>query len=60
MSQSDAEFMAERYRSDTVALAREEKELMSVFLEKHLFWLFKSKVFEHFLCSSQAFRLRCR
>lgn len=44
MSQSDAEFIAERYSSDCVALSIDEKELMSMFLERHLFWLFKSKV----------------
>ena len=44
MSQSDAEFIPERYNSDCVALSTDEKELMSMFLEKHLFWLFKSKV----------------
>lgn len=44
MSQSDAEFMADKHRLDRVALSREEKELMSHFLEKNLFWLFKSKV----------------
>jgi hypothetical protein len=36
MSQSDAAFMAERYRSDTVVLATEEKELVSLFFEKLL------------------------
>lgn len=44
MSQTDAEFIAERYRTDMVALSYEEKELMSRFLERHFYWLFGYRV----------------
>ncbi len=44
MSQTDAEFISERYSPDCVGLSTAEKEPMFMFLERHLFWLFKSKV----------------
>ena len=44
MSQSDAKFILEEYSSDCVALSSTKKEPMFLFLERHLFWLFKSKV----------------
>lgn len=47
MSEADAAFVAERYRADIVALSREEKELMSRFLERHFSWIFPSQVYLH-------------
>lgn len=44
MSEADAAFIAERHRADIVALSREEKELMSRFLERHFSWIFPSQV----------------
>ncbi|MCJ1355199.1 MAG: hypothetical protein MMC33_005190 [Icmadophila ericetorum] len=40
MSQTDAEFIAEKHRADIVALSCQEKELMSLFLERHFSWMF--------------------
>ena len=45
MSEEDAAFVAKRYRADIVALSREEKELMSQFLERHFSWIFPSQVY---------------
>ena len=47
MSEADAAFVAERYRADIAALSREEKELMSRFLERHFSWIFPSQVQHH-------------
>ncbi|KAK4949617.1 hypothetical protein LTR66_014018 [Elasticomyces elasticus] len=44
ISTIDAQFILERHRLDLIALAEDDKELMSRFLEKYFFHLFKSKV----------------
>ena len=44
MSQSDAEFISETYSSDCMALSSAEREPLSMFLERYLFWLFKNQV----------------
>ena len=49
MSETDAAFVTEAYRADIVALSREEKELMSRFLERHFSWIFPSQVY--YYCS---------
>lgn len=44
MSEADAKFISEEHRSDLVALARDEKELMGVLLGKYFYKLFETKV----------------
>lgn len=44
MLASDAKFLSHDHQGDLVALVTDEKEPLSLFLERHMHWLFKSKV----------------
>jgi hypothetical protein len=60
MSQIDAEFIAEKHRADIVALSREEKELMSRFLERHFYWMFKHRVSLSLFLPAAIQHIRCK
>jgi hypothetical protein len=44
MSEADAQFISAVHRSDMVALAQGEKELISHLIERHISWIFDTKV----------------